>query len=105
MEAWLTRAAALLCALGSAGLLWTFGALLTVPWHQERLFDLNRAELQAVGVPLVAGLAVLWGSLHLLALADRNNNPRLHAVESVLFLFGGLGSALAGCTWSLSRLS
>ena len=104
MEAWLTRSVALLCALGSWGLMWTFGALLTVPWHQGRLLDLNRAELQAVGIPLLAGLLVLWGTVHLFSLADRKNSPRLFALESTLILLGGLGAAFAGCSWTLARL-
>ena len=105
MESWLARGAGLLCALGGWGLLWTFGALLTVPWHEGRLLALSREELQAIGVPIVTAATVLWGSLHIFALIDRKANPRVYLAERVFVLLTGLGAAFAGCSWSLARIA
>lgn len=105
MEAWLARILGLLCALGGWGLLWTFGALITVPWHEGRLLALNRAELQAVGVPLLIGLAVVCGAVHIFAIADRKERPSLYAWERGALLLAGLAAALAGGTWALARLA
>lgn len=71
MEKWITRGVAALCAAGSAALFWTFGMFLAVPLREGRLLALDRIELQVVGVPLLTGIAVGWGALHLLGLADR----------------------------------
>jgi predicted anti-sigma-YlaC factor YlaD len=35
------------------------------------MLSLNAVELQVLGIPLVAGLLVAWGALHILAMADR----------------------------------
>ena len=71
MENWLIRIVALFCAVGAAGLLWTFGVFVVVPWREGRLFSLNSAELQILGASLLLGLAAAWGALHVFALADR----------------------------------
>ena len=105
MEAWLSRILGLLCAFGGWGLLWTFGAVFTVPWHEGRLLALNRAELQAVGVPLLIGVAVVWGAAHIFAIADRKERPSLYAWERAALLLAGLAAALAGGTWALARLA
>ena len=105
MEAWISRIVGLLCAMGGLGLMWTFGALFTVPWHEGRLQALSRTELQAVGVPLVIGIAVVWGAIHIFAIADRANSPRLYAIARALLILGAIGATLAGSAWSLARLT
>ena len=105
MEAWLSRILGLLCAFGGWGLLWTFGALFTVPWHEGRLLALNRAELQAVGVPLLNGVAVVWGAAHIFAIADRKERPSLYAWERAALFLAGLAAALAGGAWALAQLA
>ena len=35
------------------------------------MLALNAVELQVLGIPLIGGLLVAWGALHILALADR----------------------------------
>jgi hypothetical protein len=78
MEKWITRSAAALVAAGSIALFWTFGVFVAVPWRESRMLSLNAVELQVLGIPLLAGLLVAWGALHLLAIADRADSPRLY---------------------------
>ena len=105
METWLTRSVAILCAMGSSGLLWTFGVFVTVPWQQGRMLDLDRSDLQVIGVPLVLGLAVAWGALHIFALADRKTNPWTYAVIRAALILASVGAAVAGTLWSQARIA
>jgi len=103
MENWITRIVASLCAAGSAGLFWTLGVFLAVPWNEGRLFDLNRAELQLIVVPLLVGSAVAWGALHILAIADRARRPRIFMVLGALFLVALLVAAASGMAWAQTQ--
>ena len=76
-----------------------------MPWHEGRLLALNRAELQAVGVPLLIGVAVVWGAAHIFAIADRKERPSLYAWERAALFLAGLAAALAGGAWALARLA
>ena len=105
MESWLIRTVALFCAAGSAGLLWTFGVFVTVPWHQGRMFSLNASELQVTGVSLLLGLATAWGALHIFALADRAARPKNYAITCVLLVITWLAACISGILWTLGKVS
>ncbi len=105
MDDWITRATALLCAAGSSGLFWTLGVFVVVPWREGRMLALDRSELQVIGVPLVLGIAVAWGALHLFALADRSPRPRIYAATCVVFVIASLAAFASGVSWTLSRLA
>lgn len=125
MEKWITRGVAALCAAGSAALFWTFGMFLAVPLREGRLLALDRIELQVVGVPLLTGIAVGWGALHLLGLADREKgnaeNPgnvdpensqasaAPHKGRQLLYAAALLAMALAaafgGMSWTQARIA
>lgn len=99
MESWITRIVAALCAMGSTGLFWTLGVFATVPWREGRMLALNRYELQVIGVPLVVGIAVAWGALHLFALADRATNPRIYAMVRIVLILISLAAVAGGASW------
>ena len=105
MESWLTRIVGLFCALGSTGLFWTFGVFVAVPWKDSRMLDLDRSELQVLGVSLLIGLAVAWGALHIFALADRQGRPRTYALIRALLIIASFGAALAGMAWTQARIA
>lgn len=105
MENWLTRLVALMCAAGSAGLLWTFGVFIVVPWREGRLSALNAAELQVLGVSLVLGLATGWGALHIFALADRANRPKSYATIRIVLIAAWLAAGIGGVLWTLNRVA
>ena len=100
MENWIIRIAAALCAAGSSALFWTLGAFVAVPWREGRLLALDAAELQAIAAPLLLGLVVAWGALHILAIADRTPHPRFYAAACALLLIASLAAASAGLTWT-----
>ena len=105
MESWLTRIVALLCASGTAGLLWTFGVFVVVPWRHSRLLSLNAAEVQVLGVSLLLGLATAWGALHIFALADRASHPKCYAMTRILLIIAWLSALIGGIYWTLGRTS
>ena len=90
MEKWITRGAAAICAAGSTALFWTLGVFLAVPWHESRMLALSNVELQVLGIPLIAGLSVAWGALHILALADRTANPGVYRSLWIALVIGSL---------------
>ena len=104
VENWLTRLTAALCAGGGRALLWMLGVFAAIPWHQGRLLALNAAELQLIFVPLLVGCAANWGALHLLAIADRSERPRLYAALRVAVLVVALGAIAGGSAWTLTRI-
>jgi hypothetical protein len=104
MEKWITRAVATLVALGALGLFWTFGMFTAVPVQQGRLGELSATELQLIGIPLLIGLLVSWGALHLFALADREARPRLYAAICAAMLLVVLAATYAGAQWGLARV-
>jgi hypothetical protein len=105
MENWITRAAAAICAAGSVALFWTFGMFLAVPWRENRMLSLNAVEFQVVGIPLVVGLAVGWGALHILAIADREANPKLYAVIRAGLLIAAVAAIIGGMSWTQARIA
>jgi hypothetical protein len=105
MENWITRIVAALCAFGSLALFWTFGMFLAVPWKEGRMLALNATELQVIGVPLLIGLAVTWGALHILAIADSEANPKIYATVRVLLIVACLAAVSSGMTWSEARIA
>lgn len=104
MEQWITRSMATLVALGALGLFWTFGMFSAVPVQQGRLFALSGAEMQLMGVSLLAGLATAWGALHLFSLADRERHPRWFAAIRLVFMLAALLAAAVGVDWSLGHV-
>lgn len=105
MENWITRGVAAICAGGSTALFWTFGVFLAVPWREGRMLSLNKVELQVVGVPLLAGLAVAWGALHIVAIVDRSSRPRLYRVFCGGMLIASLLAAYGGMAWTAARIA
>lgn len=105
MENWLIRIVALFCAAGAAGLLWTFGVFVVVPWREGRLFSLNGAELQILGASLLLGLAAAWGALHVFALADRAGRPKSYATIRIVLIVAWFAAALGGMSWTLGRVA
>jgi len=104
MEKWITRGAAALCAAGSIALLWTFGMFVAVPWREGRMLALNSVELQVLGIPLIVGLAVAWGALHILAIADRAGSPRLYRALGLALLLALMLAVSAGVSWTTARV-
>jgi len=104
-ENWIIRIVGLFCAAGSAGLLWTFGVFVVVPWRDGRLFALNAAEIQVLGASLILGLATAWGALHILAQADRASRPKNYAMTRIVLIIAWLAASIGGMTWTLGRLA
>ncbi|MBI4741459.1 MAG: hypothetical protein HY777_07945 [Betaproteobacteria bacterium] len=104
MENWITRLVAAICAAGSIALFWTFGMFLAVPWREGRMLSLDTIELQVVAVPLLVGLAVTWGTLHILAISDRETNPRVYAALRTLLVIASIAATFSGMSWSQARL-
>ena len=105
MDNWLTRIAAALCAAGAIGLLWMLGVFVAAPWQQGRMLALSGAELQLIIVPLAVGVAAAWGALHLLAIADRRERPRLYQTLRALLIIATIAAVLGGSAWTLARIS
>ena len=104
MEKWITRGAAALCAAGGIALFWSFGMFLAVPWREGRMLALNTIELQVVAIPLFAGLAVSWGALHILAMADRESHPRTYAASRAALVLAALAALFGGMAWTTARV-
>ena len=105
MEKWITRSVALLCATGSVALFWTFGVFLAVPWGESRMLSLNSVEWQVLGIPLLIGMAVTWGALHILAIADRADNPRTYYTFCVALLIAAILAVADGMAWTAARIA
>lgn len=105
MDNWIARLVALLCTLGSLGLLWVFGVFVVVPWRAGRMLALNASEIQVLGVSLVFGTATLWGALRIFRVADHGVRPRLFATIRLLLILAALGAIAAGSQWTLARLA
>ena len=105
MENWITRLVAALFALGSTALFWVFGIFVVVPWRTGRLLKLSTAELQVLGVSLLAGIAVAWAATHLFALADRERNPRLYLAIRIIVVGISLAAVFGGVFWTQSRIT
>lgn len=100
MDNWITRIVALLCALGSLGLFWVLGVFFVIPWDAGRMAALSRGELQMIIVPLLAGSAGAWGALHLLAIADRADHPKIYATLRALLIAVVIAATISGAIWS-----
>lgn len=105
MENWITRIVASLCAAGSAALFWTFGVFVAVPWREARPLALNGTELQVIGIPLLIGLAVAWGALHIFAISDRHANPRVYLAIRLALLIVSLAAVMGGMAWTEARIA
>jgi len=104
LENAITRIVAALCAAGAFGLLWMFGVFVAQPWQQGRMLALNGAELQLIGVPLLVGVAAARGALHILAIADRKERPRLYQTIRALLVIAAIAAVLGGGSWTLARI-
>jgi len=104
MERFIIRGVALLCACGSLGLAWAFGAFSTIPLRDGRFFAMSGTEMQLIAISFVCALLVGWGALHIFGLADRADNPRAFAV--IRLGYGGalLAAIVAGGLWSSARV-
>jgi hypothetical protein len=105
VENWITRFVAILCAAGGIALLWMLGVFAAVPWHEGRMLSLNRSELQLIGVPLLVGIAACWGALHIVAIADRQDNPRTFATIRAVLFIASIAAVFGGISWTLARIS
>jgi len=105
MEKWISRAVALLVALGGLALFWTFGVFVAVPWRENRLLSLGSIEMQILGVSLLAGIAVIWGAQHILALADAQDNARLFKILRAALFLASLLAVINGGLWTTARLA
>lgn len=105
MENWITRLVAALCAAGSCALFWTFGMFLAVPWREGRMLSLNIVEAQVIGGPLLVGLLVAWGTLHIAAIADREANPKTFATIRLALFIALVAAALGGAAWTQARIA
>ena len=105
METWITRLVASLCAAGSMMFFWILGAFAVVPWRDGRMLSLERLELQLLGVSLIAGCAVGWGALHLMALASPKKNPRQRVLSGVVLIVACVAALIAGIQWTLARIA
>ncbi|MFZ4537920.1 hypothetical protein [Propionivibrio sp.] len=100
MENWITRIVALMCAGGSTALFWMVGVFVAVPWREGRMLSLATVELQVIIIPLLLGLAVAWGALHIFAIADRDANPMIHAAIRVLLVIAAIAAIIGGMSWT-----
>ena len=104
METWITRIVAVICAAGSSALLWFFGVFVVVPWREGRMLSLSATELQVIGVSLLTGFAVTWGSLHLLGLADRKEHPKVYATTRALLIVISIAAIVSGILWAQAHI-
>jgi hypothetical protein len=65
----------------------------------------QRVELQVLGIPLIGGLLVAWGALHILAMADRPPAPALYRSLCIALLIASLLAVYGGMSWSSARLA
>jgi hypothetical protein len=74
MEKWITRAVAATRAPAAASrLFWTFGVFLAVPWGESRMLVAEQHRVAGSRHSRYSlGMAVTWGALHILAIADRD---------------------------------
>jgi hypothetical protein len=105
VENWITRVVAMLCAAGSSALFWTLGVFVAVPWREGRMLALDRSELQLIGIPLLIGLAVAWGALHIFAIADRQANPKAYATIRALLIAASIAALIGGVSWTQARIA
>ena len=98
-ETWIIRCMAFCCACGSAGLLWTFGVFIVVPWRAGRLLALNGSEIQVLGASLLFGLLTGWAALHLLALGEKEASPDSYRRYRGLLIAALLAAAVSGMLW------
>jgi len=103
MERWIIRFVALMCLAGSAGLLWTFGVFVVVPWRAGRLLALSASELQVLAASLGFGIGVGTAALHLFALGEREAHPRRYALLRAVLIIALLAATASGVMWSLQR--
>jgi hypothetical protein len=105
VENWITRIVAALCAAGSTALFWTLGVFVVVPWREGRMLALDRFELQVIGVPLILGVAVAWGALHLFAIADRREKPKTYAMICAVLIIISIAAVIGGVLWTQARIT
>ena len=105
MENGITRFVAAICAAGSIALFWTFGMFLAVPWDEGRMLSLNATEMQVVGIPVLVGLVVNWGALHILAMADREANPNAYQAMRIALLLTCLAAVAGGMAWTRTHIA
>ena len=105
MENWITRFVDSICAAGNIALFWILGVFVVVPWRTGRMLALSRAELQMIGVPLLAGCAVLWVALHLFALADREMHPGVYATIRATLIIASIAAVIGGIMWTQARIA
>jgi hypothetical protein len=106
MEKWITRTVAALCAAGSTRPVLDLRHLPRVPWRESRMLSLNSIECRYSAIPLIAGLAVAWGALHILAIADRADSPEdLYYALCVALLIASLLAVSGGMSWTAARIA
>lgn len=104
MEKAIIRSVACLCAVGGMALAWAFGVFAAIPLREGRLTDMSSTEMQVISIALGACLLVAWGSLHLLSIADRLENPRAYKLVRVGYGVALLIGVAVGAAWSMARV-
>ena len=69
------------------------------------MLALNRVEMQVIGIPLLVGLLVTWGALHILAIADREARPKLYRAICFALFAGSIAAVVSGITWSQAHIA
>ncbi len=105
MDNWITRFVAAICAAGGTALFWTFGMFLAVPWREGRMLSLSMVEVQVIGVPLVVGGLVIWGALHILAIADQEARPGIYRAICIALFAAVIAATISGITWSQAHIA
>ncbi|MCL2829221.1 MAG: hypothetical protein FWD77_00605 [Betaproteobacteria bacterium] len=108
MEKWITRFCAALCAGGGLGLFWVAGVVSTLllqgasPAPQAGN-PASGGEMKILAVAILSGAAVSWASLHMLALADRQNSPRFYRAARLAYFILVAATVAFGASWASGR--
>ncbi len=104
MEKGIIRSVALLCSLGGLGLAWALGAFTAIPLRDGHFFSMSKTEMQLIGISLAACLLVAWGSVHLLSIADKVENPRAYGIMRAAYGVALLAAVGVGAVWSVTHV-
>jgi len=104
MEKGIIRSVALLCSLGGLGLAWAVGVFAAIPLRDGRLFSMSNTEMQVIGISFVTCVLVAWGSIHLLSIADKIENPRAYRIMRAGYGLVLTAACAVGAMWSMARV-
>ena len=104
MEKGIIRSVALLCAFGGLGLAWAVGVFSVIPLRDGRLMEMSGPEMQVIGISLGACVLVAWGSVHLMSIADKAENPRVYQTMRAGYGVALAAAVIVGAMWSMARV-